>query len=105
MPWALRGLRNGVLTTRWPDRPDEYADQFFSAVAVRPHADTHLAGSANHHLAQVTRACPTGAISIDSGRVRLDQGKCILCGRCVTGAPESFRWSGGSATAVLVLQG
>ena len=23
--WALRGLRNGVLTTRWPARPDEYA--------------------------------------------------------------------------------
>ena len=23
--WALRGLRNGVLTTRWPDRPDDYA--------------------------------------------------------------------------------
>src|ERR1700685_2928772 len=23
--WALRGLRNGVLTTRWPARPDSYA--------------------------------------------------------------------------------
>ena len=23
--WALRGLRNGVLTTRWPARPDDYA--------------------------------------------------------------------------------
>jgi len=24
--WVLRGLRNGVLTTRWPGRPDGYAD-------------------------------------------------------------------------------
>ena len=24
--WVLRGLRNGVLTTRWPRRRDAYAD-------------------------------------------------------------------------------
>ena len=24
--WVLRGLRDGVVTTRWPARPDDYAD-------------------------------------------------------------------------------
>ena len=26
--WVLRGLRDGVVTTRWPRRPDEYADSW-----------------------------------------------------------------------------
>ena len=37
MPWALRGLRNGLLTTRWPRRPDPYADEFRAAVDVHTH--------------------------------------------------------------------
>ena len=24
--WVLRGLRDGVVTTRWPAKPDPYAD-------------------------------------------------------------------------------
>ena len=26
--WVLRGLRDGVLTTRWPAKPDPYADSW-----------------------------------------------------------------------------
>ena len=26
--WVLRGLRDGIVTTRWPRRPDEYADSW-----------------------------------------------------------------------------
>ena len=34
--------------------------------------------------------CPTGAISGGAGGVvRLDQGRCILCGRCVSGAART----------------
>ena len=26
--WVLRGLRDGVVTTRWPAKPDPYADDW-----------------------------------------------------------------------------
>ena len=34
--WALRGLRDGIVTTRWPRRPDEYADSWRGPVTVLP---------------------------------------------------------------------
>ena len=34
MPWVFRGLRNGILTTRWPKRADSYFDSFPAAVSV-----------------------------------------------------------------------
>ena len=86
--WVLRGLRDGVVTTRWPNRPDEYADSWRGPVTVRPDAP----GAAE---AELERLCPTGAIeAID--RLRVDQGRCILCGRCVAARPDLFTWSAGA---------
>ena len=42
--------------------------------------------------------CPTGAISARG----VDQGLCILCGRCVAERPDLFSWSTGPGTAALV---
>jgi Ni,Fe-hydrogenase III small subunit/ferredoxin len=79
--WVLRGLRDGVVTTRWPRRPDEYADSWRGPVrALGP------VGSVDPAL------CPTGAISPRG----VDQGRCILCGRCVAERPEEFAWSRGA---------
>jgi Ni,Fe-hydrogenase III small subunit/ferredoxin len=89
--WALRGLRNGVLTTGWPARPDEYA------AAARGPA-TIVAGSLAAEVSEhnLDRLCPAGAIRADeSGAGRLDQGRCILCGRCVSARPDIFGWSAG----------
>jgi Ni,Fe-hydrogenase III small subunit/ferredoxin len=93
--WALRGLRSGVLTTRWPARPDEYA------AAARGPAMV-LAGPAAAAVSgdEAARLCPVGAIR-GSGPVRLDQGGCILCGRCVTARPDVFGWSAGPDNASL----
>jgi Ni,Fe-hydrogenase III small subunit/ferredoxin len=94
--WALRGLRNGVLTTRWPARPDEYAAATRGpAVAL---TRTAPAGSGEDAAAR----CPTGAISVaGSGEVRVDQGRCILCGRCAAARPDVFGWSAGPSRAAL----
>jgi Ni,Fe-hydrogenase III small subunit/ferredoxin len=92
MPWFLRGLRDGVLTTGWPRRPDPYFDQFPAAVAVRRGAAPGPAALA------AARDCPTGAIGAD-GAVTVDRGRCILCGRCVRGQPGLFGWSPGAGTA------
>jgi Ni,Fe-hydrogenase III small subunit/ferredoxin len=84
--WVLRGLRDGVVTTGWPSRPDGYADCWRGPATVR-------GSSADPVLAAL---CPTGAISVTGAAVRVDQGRCILCGRCVARRPDVFAWSQGA---------
>ena len=99
MPWPLRGVRDGVLTTRWPRRADEYADAFRSAVTVRHHNPP--GHGASRILAQVVKDCPTDAIGNAGGRITVDRGRCILCGRCVDAAPELFGWQHGTDAPAL----
>jgi Ni,Fe-hydrogenase III small subunit/ferredoxin len=90
--WVLRGLRDGVVTTRWPKRPDSYAQAWRGPATVHaPHPSDAVGLGA---------LCPTGAISVTGdaqpGVVRLDQGRCILCGQCVEARPDVFAWSAGA---------
>ena len=50
---------------------------------------------------QFSSLCPTGAISHSAGRVRLDQGRCVQCGRCVAARPDVFGWARGPEAAAL----
>lgn len=90
--WVLRGLRDGVVTTRWPKRPDDYAQGWRGPATVHTERTRDTAG--------LSELCPTGAISVTGGAppgtVRLDQGRCILCGRCVDARPDVFAWSAGA---------
>jgi Ni,Fe-hydrogenase III small subunit/ferredoxin len=88
--WVLRGLRDGVVTTRWPARPDPYADAWRGP--ARPVDAPGPDGPGD-----LTDVCPTGAITVSGGTVRVDQGRCILCGRCVAERPGVFAWSQGAA--------
>jgi Ni,Fe-hydrogenase III small subunit/ferredoxin len=97
MPWILRGLRNGVVTSRYPARPDPYADTFRGAVAVRD-TTADVGGG-------VAAACPTGAIATTGGQLTLDRGRCILCGACVDAHPDLFGWEDGSDTSRLDRRG
>jgi Ni,Fe-hydrogenase III small subunit len=97
--WALRGLRDGVVTTAWPRRPDDYAEAWRGPATARPPAgQVHSAdpGQRADVGPGVARLCPTGAIAV-TDRVRVDQGRCILCGRCVEARPDLFAWSAGAA--------
>jgi Ni,Fe-hydrogenase III small subunit/ferredoxin len=88
--WVLRGLRNGVVTTKWPALRDDYFDHFPAAVTATAHHDGQDA----------RELCPTGAIELGTeNRLRIDRGRCILCGRCVTERPDLFEWAPGAATA------
>ena len=95
--WVLAGLRHGVLTTRWPARPDQYAQASRGPAVVTtarpPDAD------------QLASLCPTGAIGVTGGALSLDQGRCVQCGRCVSARPEVFAWSAGPAGAALARPG
>jgi Ni,Fe-hydrogenase III small subunit/ferredoxin len=83
MPWVGRGLREGVVTTRYPRRQDGYGGQFRASVTVVDQPG----GPARQGIAEL---CPTGAIAVGGDAVRLDRGRCILCGRCVAARPEVF---------------
>lgn len=95
MIWLLRGLRNAILTTGWPKKPDPYHDRFPAAVSV---TDTGRHTDAD----TVADVCPTGAIqAAPDGRLFLDRGRCILCGACITARPDLFAWTAGADTATL----
>lgn len=98
MPWLARGLRDGIVTSRYPRRPDGYGTSFRACVDV---ARGELAdGPEETALARVARSCPTGAIEVAARRVRLDRGRCVLCGRCVAERPDVFSFGAGIETAV-----
>ncbi len=100
MPWVLRGLLNGIVTSRWPRRHDDYFDGFASTVRVRRDV------SPSEVDADVAWLCPTAAITGDrADGLRIDQGRCILCGRCVVAAPEVFEWATGADSASLSRRG
>jgi Ni,Fe-hydrogenase III small subunit/ferredoxin len=94
MPWPLRGLRNGIVTTSYPRRRDEYADSWRGGVDV--------VAPEQREDADVAALCPTSAITRDGDRrVSLDRGRCILCGACVRARPDRFAWAAGIETARL----
>jgi Ni,Fe-hydrogenase III small subunit/ferredoxin len=97
--WALRGLRNGVLTTRWPGRPDGYATAGRGPAVILTAAG---AGPGTGDRRELTGLCPADAIQAGPGdTVRLDQGRCISCGRCVAARPDFFGWSASLHCAAL----
>lgn len=95
MPWVFRGLRDGIITSRWPKHADDYFDQFPAAVRVIGDPGTRATLPA-----AAAEACPTAAISVEP-QPELDRGRCILCGRCVELDPQWFAWDTGAATARL----
>jgi Ni,Fe-hydrogenase III small subunit/ferredoxin len=92
MPWVLRGLREGVVTTRYPRRPDGYGPSFRAAVSV-------LEPARAPEGTDPVRLCPTGAIGSVAGVVSLDRGRCVLCGRCVEAMPELFAFDASPESA------
>ncbi len=94
MPWVFRGLRHGIITSRWPKRADDYFDQFPAAVRVV----TNSGDAPSRAIAAAAEACPTAAIAVERQPL-LDRGRCIMCGRCVELAPQWFAWEHGCATA------
>ena len=93
MPWITRGLRHGVVTTGWPASDDAYQRGWRGGVDAIP---DDLPGA---ERAAVEALCPTSAISADDDGLRLDRGRCIMCGHCVNDRPDLFAWSPGATTA------
>ncbi len=89
--WIARGLRTGIVTTRYPKRPEH------PPVGFRGRVDLL---EPEHGSTELEALCPTGAIRVATdGRVSLDRGRCILCGLCVAADPERFAFGPGYETA------
>jgi Ni,Fe-hydrogenase III small subunit/NAD-dependent dihydropyrimidine dehydrogenase PreA subunit len=88
--WLLRGLRRGSVTARYPKQPEAPLAGMRSRIAVLDN------GPADPALAEL---CPTGAIHVDGGAVRVDRGCCILCGLCVERVPNRFAFEPDHETA------
>lgn len=89
--WLMRGLGGGRVTTRYPAWPEEAPNGFHGVVDV---IDPDGGETSTEDI------CPTGAIVVDRvGMVRLDRGRCILCGECVRAAPERFAFAARYETA------
>jgi hypothetical protein len=86
--WTLRGLRRGVVTTRYPARPEPSAQLLPTPPAFRPQA---LTDELADRLAAV---CPSHALARDGHALVFDVGACTACGRCRAEAPEATASSG-----------
>lgn len=86
--WFLRGIRRGVVTTRYPARPDASAASLPTPPAFRPGVLTRQTAG---RLAEI---CPSGALRRDGDTLTFDVGRCTACGRCAAEAPRAVTSSG-----------
>ncbi|MGI8753829.1 MAG: ferredoxin [Acidimicrobiales bacterium] len=99
MPWVPRGLRDGIVTTRYPQRPDGYGPDHHSAIRVLdPAPGVQIPDPEGPDPVSL---CPTGAITDGSGGLHVDRGRCILCARCVRERPDRFAFDPDVETAML----
>jgi hypothetical protein len=78
--WFLRGVRRGVVTTRYPDRIDPWLATLPTPPVFRP--DLLTAGLVERLVA----LCPSRALATDGNTLTLDVGACTACGRCLAAA-------------------
>lgn len=86
--WFVRGLRRGVVTTRYPARPDPSARDLPTPPAFRPDA---LTGEIADQLVAI---CPSRALGRAGATLVFDVGACTACGRCQQHAPGAAVGSG-----------
>jgi Ni,Fe-hydrogenase III small subunit len=84
LEWIARGLAKRRITIRYPSLPERPAPGFVGQLKLLDETDAP---------AELAAVCPTGAIEIEHGRLRVDRGRCILCGECVRAAPERFAFA------------
>jgi dissimilatory sulfite reductase (desulfoviridin) alpha/beta subunit len=75
--WFYRGLRRGIVTTRYPKVVDEWARQLPSPPAF------HSTRLTVELVDRLIDACTSGALSRTDRELLLDLGRCTACGRCL----------------------
>jgi len=86
--WFARGLRRGVVTTRYPAKPDGSAESLPTPPSFRPRLLTRDV------VDRMIEACPGPALRRADDLLIFDVGACTGCGRCARVAPGSVTPSG-----------
>jgi len=81
--WFARGLRRGVVTTRYPARPDESAAWLPTPPAFRSRQLTRDVAD------RMVAVCPATALRRRDDTLIFDVGACTACGRCAAAAPHA----------------
>ena len=79
--WFAKGLRRGVVTTRYPAHPDTSSATLPTPPAFRPAALTRQVAG------RLSAACPNGALRRENDVLVFDVGACTACGRCADAVP------------------
>lgn len=86
--WFFRGLRRGIVTTRYPRVVDEWARQLPSPPVF------HSARLTVELVDRLADACHSGALSRADRELVLDLGRCTACGHCIELSDGAARPSG-----------
>jgi len=86
--WFARGLRRGVVTTRYPARSDSSAAFLPTPPAFRPRQLTRQTAD------RLVAVCPSMALRRQDDVLIFDVGACTSCGRCAEAAPDAVTPSG-----------
>jgi ferredoxin-like protein FixX len=86
--WFLRGLRRGVVTTRYPANPDPSSAQLPTPPSFRAEVLTRALAD------ELVQVCPSWALTRAGDVLVFDAGACTACGRCRELAPDAVVPSG-----------
>ena len=86
--WFVKGLRRGVVTTRYPAHADASASTLPTPPAFRPE---ELTGQIADRLVQI---CPSRALTRAGDVLLFDAGACTACAQCRESEPRAVTTSG-----------
>lgn len=86
--WFVKGLRRGVVTTRYPAHADASAGILPAPPAFQPE---ELTGQIADRLVQI---CPSWALTRAGDVLVFDAGACTACGQCRESEPRAATTSG-----------
>lgn len=81
--WIARGLRRGILTTRYPHAVDAMPPRYRGSAEI-------IDGAPAMSLATGAEACLSRAIQPDGHGPQLLMSRCFQCGACARVAPDAF---------------
>ena len=81
--WLARGLRRGILTTRYPYAPDEMPERYRGRVRI-------VEGAPAETVDRAAKVCISNAFELREDPPRVRMSRCFQCGECARVAPSAI---------------